>query len=185
MEKETKDYLHSFELKLTDRLVAIAHDKRFGSEHLYQSEDIEAVWEQITPAYMSDAVPNVAQYPTVAVAWAGYIGMALARWWDKDWTMVTSSNDVYAKLASPRGFDEMDEYIVEQVLGYRLDTDTAQSIEDLMRSMSQAAVDAIRYEQVEPQSELAFHVFARAVRSIFRVGASCQLYRMGYKWVKQ
>lgn len=184
MEQQEKQYLQNFELKLTGNLMAIARDMRFGGGQLYQSDDLEQVWDTMAPYYMADAVPNIPQYPAVAIAWAGYIGMAMARLWDKDWAAVADAPNPYALLAEPRGFDEMDEYIVEQILGYRLESDTAGSIENLMRSLAQSALDAIRHEQIEPQSQMAFHVYARAVRAVYRVGASCQLYRLGYKWTK-
>lgn len=179
------EYLHKYELELTRKLLSVAYDLRCGGQQLYSSDDLDKVWTVIAPEYMVDAVPNVAEYPMVAIAWAGYIGMALAHLWDKDWTVVTSSPDVYKMLSVPRGFDAMDEYIVEEVLGYEFDSPAASRFENLMRSLSETALAQIRREQVEPQSEMAFHVFARTVRALFSVGASCELYRLGYKWEKQ
>lgn len=184
MQNEQIAYLDNFELSLTRNLLAIAHDLRMGGGQLYQSDDLDSVWNDIAPYYMQDAVPNIPQYPTVSLAWAGYIGMALADIWDKDWSRVQSSDSVYNMLSSPRGFDRMDEYIVEEILGMPSESSGAKSIEHLMLSISRAALDAIRHEQVEPQSELAFHVYARSVRAVFRIGASCQLYLLGYKWQK-
>jgi hypothetical protein len=45
-------------------------------------------------------------------------------------------------------------------------------------------VALIRFEQVPPQSEMAFHVFSRACRVMFRTGAAIQLKRMGYNFEK-
>ena len=42
----------------------------------------------------------------------------------------------------------------------------------------------IRFEQIPPQSEMAFHVFSRACRVMFRIGAAIQLKRMGYNFEK-
>ena len=47
---------------------------------------------------------------------------------------------------------------------------------------SQAAVTLIRREQIEPQSPMAFHVFARAVKVMYRIGAALELKRLGYKF---
>lgn len=185
MESEQLEYLKNYELVLTRALLSVAKDMRHGGSQLYQTDDLDEVWNAIAPRYMVDAIPNIAEYPAVSVAWAGYIGMAFAYLWDKDWSQVTSSDDAYGMLCSPRGFDAMDEYIVEDVLGYRMDSKEAQDIENLMRSLSHVALNHIRHEQIEPQSEMAFHVFARTVRAVFHVGASCELYRLGYKWVKQ
>ena len=124
-----KEYLQKYEEELTQKLLRQAHDLRCGAEQLYHTEDLEEMWHKIAPQYMVDAVPEIAQYPTVAIAWAGYIGMALAHLWDKDWDEVLRREDVYASLRDPRGFDEMDEYIIEGVMGYLLDSKTAQGFE--------------------------------------------------------
>lgn len=42
----------------------------------------------------------------------------------------------------------------------------------------------IRHEQIEPQSPMAFHVFARACCTMFRIGAAIELKRLGYKFEK-
>ena len=65
-----------------------------------------------------------------------------------------------------------------------LDSRTAKELEATIRSCGEKAVDLIRFEQVPPQSELAFHVFARACKSMFRIGAAIQLKRMGYNFEK-
>ncbi len=184
MDDKQIEYLQKFEEEVTAALLRIAVDCRCASEHLYQTDDLEEVWKRIAPDYMVDAVPNIAEYPTVAIAWAGFIGMGLAHLWDKDWSRVSSSENPYTMLRDPRGFDEMDEYIIEDVMGYLLDSDTAKRLTDLMRQLSQAALARIRSEQIEPQTPLAFHVYARVVRAMFRIGASCELYRLGYKWTK-
>ena len=60
----------------------------------------------------------------------------------------------------------------------------AKNIEEIIRRCAQKAIDIIRREQIEPQSPTAFHVFARAVRVMYRTGAAIQLKRMGYKFEK-
>lgn len=185
MEAEQTEYLHQYELTLSKQLMHIAEDMRFLGSQLFQTEDIDAAWNDMAPHYMVDAVPNIAEYPTVAIAWAGYIGMAVANMWDKDWETASKIENMYECLQKPRGFDAMDEYIVEEILGFSLDSPTAKGIENLMRALAQASLSQIRHENIEPQSPMAFHVFARTIRSMFRIGASCELYRLGYKWVKR
>ena len=78
----------------------------------------------------------------------------------------------------------MDEHIVEQILGLTLDSDTAQSIEDMMRSCAHTAMTYIRREQVESQSTKAFYILARTLRVMFRTGAALELKRRGYRFEK-
>ena len=170
MNEALKDY----ELRLTERLL-----EAVGQAHLLISEDLLEVWNGAAADYMVDAVPNIAHYPLCAIGWAGYLGMAAAKLWDKD---VRLLEDFYAKMRSPRGFDEMDEYIREEVIGYLPGCDSWNRIEEQMRRLAQMGLDAIRHEGVEPQTEMAFHIYARTLKAVFSVGASVQLAAMGYKY---
>jgi hypothetical protein len=76
----------------------------------------------------------------------------------------------------------MDEHIIRDVIGLSLESDEAKGIEMMIRRMAQTSISLIRHEQIEPQSPMAFHVFARAVKVMFRMGAALQLKRLGYKF---
>jgi hypothetical protein len=54
----------------------------------------------------------------------------------------------------------------------------------MVRSTAERALSLIRKEQIEAQSVMAFHVFARTTKVMFEVGVSVQLRRMGYNYVK-
>ena len=149
---------------------------------LLATEDIDEHWKTLAPEYMADAVPQVAQYPTVSVAWAAYLGMAVAHGWDSDWEACL--NAPYHSYHGEQGFDDMDEHIVRDLLQIPLESEDAQELEVVIRQCGEKAVALIRYEQVPPQSELAFHVFARACKAMFLIGAAIQLKRMGYSFQK-
>jgi hypothetical protein len=42
----------------------------------------------------------------------------------------------------------------------------------------------IRKEGIEPQSVMAFHLFARVAKVFYRLGVSLELRHRGYKYVK-
>lgn len=174
-------YLDDYELKLTENLL-----KAVEQEHLLMSDDLLEVWKEVAPSYMVDAVPNIAEYPLCAIGWAGYLGMASAKLWDKNPLLLKPTDDVdfYTRMRTPRGFDEMDEYIIEEVIGFLPNTKSWEKIEDNMRTLAQLGLDTIRHENIEPQTEMAFHVYARTVKAVFSVGASLQLAAMGYKYQK-
>lgn len=174
-------YLDDYELRLTENLL-----KAVGQEHLLMSDDLIDVWKSTAPSYMVDAVPNIAQYPLCAIGWAGYLGMASAKLWDKNPMLLRENDgvDFYTRMRTPRGFDEMDEYIIEEVIGYLPGTQSWQKIEDNMRTLAQLGLDTIRHENIEPQTKMAFHIYARTVKAVFSVGASLQLAAMGYKYTK-
>lgn len=177
-----KDYLDRFESKLQQDLVFLCTSYKMLDGSLPASDDIEARWHDLAPEYVADAVYEIQDYPTVSVGWAGYLGMAVAYGWDSDWTRYSKAE--YKSYYGPRGFDDMDEHIVSSILRIPLESADAKSIEDMLRRCAQSAVDHIRHEQIEPQSPTAFHVFARACKVMFRIGAGIELKRLGYKFEK-
>ena len=173
------EYLDTFELGLHEKLVQLC--RSFGKlDGVFPtSENIDDYWKHMAPEYLADAVQQVRDYPVVSVAWASYLGMAVANGWDKDWAQlaVTPYNEFYGE----RGFDDMDEHIVADILGIPLGSPVAQAIEDMIRRCGELTVQLIYQEQVEPQSSMAYHVFVRASRAMYRIGAALELERLGYK----
>ena len=177
-----KFYLDRFELKLEEDLLRLCTSYNWLAGTLLSSEDIDAHWHTLAPEYMADAVPQIAQYPTVSVAWAAYLGLAVAHGWDTDWAACLKAP--YTSYYGPNGFDDMDEHIVFEQLGLLRDGYEAEELEKIIRHCGESTVSAIRHEHIEPQSPTAFHVFARACKVMFRIGAALELRRMGYKFDK-
>lgn len=175
-----KVYLENFESRLMNELLKLCTQYKVLEGTLLSTEDIDARWHEIAPEYVADAVPNIADYPTVAIAWAGYVGIAVAHLWDEDWA--AHCKDEYKSLYGPAGFDDMDENIVQKILGFHLESQEAKSIEQMMRRLGETALTLIRRENIEPQSPMAFHAFARAIKVMFRIGAAIELKRLGYKF---
>ena len=175
-----KVYLENFESRVTDELLRMC--KQYGQLDgtLLAADDIDARWNDFAPEYMADAVPNIASYPTVAIAWAGYIGMGVAHLWDGDWT--AHCKDDYKSFYGEQGFDDMDEHIVRDIIGFHLQSQEAAKIEEMMRRLGETALTLIRRERIEPQSPMAFHVYARVVKVMYRLGAAIELKRLGYKF---
>jgi hypothetical protein len=175
-----KVYLENFESRITDELLRLCKQYGILDGTLLATDDIDARWNEFAPEYMADAVPNIASYPTVAIAWAGYLGMAVAHLWDGDWT--THCKDGYKSFYGELGFDDMDEHIVRDIIGFHLMSREAQSIEEMMRRLGETALTLIRRERIEPQSPMAFHVYARVVKVMYKIGAAMELRRLGYKF---
>ena len=175
-----KVYLENFESRMTDELLRLCKQYDVLDGTLLMTDDIDARWEDLVVWYLKDAIPNIASYPTVAIAWAGYVGMAVAHLWDSDWA--AHCKDEYKSLYGPAGFDDMDENIVQKVLGFHLESQEAKNIEVMMRRLAETALTLIRRENIEPQSPMAFHVYARAIKVMYRLGAAIELKRLGYKF---
>ena len=172
---EEQAYLDQYETRLQESLVSLctAYDMMGGV--LLENDDIESKFpDTLAHPYLADAVREYRQYPEAAVAWAGYLGMAVAKLWDADWQAFQQVT--YADLLGPRGFDDLDEHIVQHVLGYELDSEPARRIADMLSNCAVEALTMIRHESIEPQSPRAYHVFARTVQVLYRIGASMELF---------
>ena len=108
MEEKDIEYLDNFEARLTEDMLRLCTSLGMLDGTLLESEDITSKWKELAPEYMADAVPNIKEFPEAAVGWAGYIGLAVAKWWDEDWGK--HHNAKYSSLLGPRGFDDMDEH---------------------------------------------------------------------------
>lgn len=182
MEPVNYEFLQHFEQHLETELLKLCTEEGMLSGTLLKSDDIDERWRQLAPEYMVDAVPQVAHYPTVSVAWTAYLGAAVAQEWDCDWEAL--KNKPYKDYYGKAGFDDMDENIIENILGLKTDSEQAKKFEDMIRKCGELSVIMIRREGIEPQSVMAFHVFARACKAMFRIGAALELKRLGYKFEK-
>ncbi len=173
-------YLQEYERRLQDSLVSLCTAYEMMGGVLLENDDIDSKFvESLAEPYLADAVREYRQYPEAAVAWAGYLGMAVAKLWDADWHAYQQVS--YADLQGPRGFDDMDEQIVQRVLGYTLDSEPARRIADILSNCAVETLTMIRHEGIEPGSPRAWHVFTRTVRTLYRLGASIELFLLGYK----
>lgn len=172
--------LDKFEDKLTQSLMRLCVQyKTLDDGVLPASDDIDAKWKELAPEYMVDAVEQIRNYPTVSVAWAAYMGLAVAYGWDAAWEIMSKAE--YKSFYGSQGFDDMDEHIVRDVLGLALNGEEARQLEAMIRRCGETTVTHIRHEHIDPQTPMAFHIFARACRVMYRIGAAIELKRLGYK----
>ncbi|MBO5234963.1 MAG: hypothetical protein J6B27_04555 [Alistipes sp.] len=183
MEKDQIEYFDTFEQNLQVEMLKLCTSLGALEGTLLASEDIDERWKEYAPSYMADSVGQINTFPAAAIAWAGYVGMAVAQWWDCDWERYAA--EPYETLHGERGFDDMDEHIVRDILGIALETPEATKIEDVMRSCAHSAMNIIRREETEAQTTKAFYIFARTTRVMFRIGAAIRLKQLGYKFEKQ
>ena len=105
---EEKEYFDQFESKMQIELLKLCTSKGVLEGTLLSSEDIDERWKEYAPHYMADSVSQINQYPAAAMAWAGYVGMAVAHRWDEDWA--TYATEPYEKLHGKEGFDAFSHY---------------------------------------------------------------------------
>lgn len=171
--------LVGFESRLHESLVQLCKSEHFLSSDFLSSPDIDEKWNEMIYQYVADASEQVVEYPTVAMAWASYLGMAIAHGWDEDWEKCKGQE--YASYYGERGFDDMDDHIVRDILHLPLNGKEAQNIESIVRRCSEVAISMIYHEKAEPQSSTALLLFSKAVKEMYRIGAAIELHRLGYK----
>lgn len=184
MTEQQHELLNHYEETLRKTLVEYLTEHKWLDGQLLSVEELNDKWRTSAASYMADAVPEIAKYPLVAIAWAMYEGMGAAVLWDKEWKRYEATDDLHQMFTAPRGFDCMDEYITEVLLALPLGSAEAEKIEDMARSTAERAQMLIRKEAVEAQSVMAFHVFARTTKVMFEAGVAVSLRRMGYNYVK-
>ena len=180
--EENAKYYETYEENLLREMLRMCTSLGMLDGDLLRSEDIDQKWKEWAPEYIAEALPEVNQYPEFAIACAGYAGMAAAQWWDEDWGRHHGAK--YETLHGPRGFDDMDEFIVRNILGLALDSTDAKQIMNILLCCAQKATTFIQHEHIEAQTVKAFHIFARTVQVMYRIGAALQLKRLGYKFHK-
>ena len=180
--EENAKYYETYEENLLREMLRMCTSLGMLDGELLASEDIDQKWKEWAPEYIAEALPEVNSYPEFAIACAGYAGMAAAQWWDEDWGRHHGAK--YETLHGPRGFADMDEFIVPNILSLKLDSVEAKQIMNILLCCAQKATTFIQHEHIEAQTVKAFHIFARTVQVMFRIGAALQLKRLGYKFHK-
>lgn len=167
-----------FEDKLRKELIKLSTEFGMLNGRLLQSDDIDAKWDEFGRDYMIDAVHEFNNYPEVTMAWSAYLGMAVACHWDENWRKYYKNK--YQDYYGPRGYDDMDEYIVRSILGYALDSKEAVEISNVLSACAQCTLNLIRHEGFESQSVEAYYVLIRSVKVMFQIGQAIELHRLGY-----
>ena len=190
---EQTEYLNQYESRLMQNLLQLLTSSGKLDGQLLETPDITEKWEAMAPHYVADAIKEIAKYPLVSLGWAMYLGMGVAKYWDEDWETYGKTPNLYLHIRDIRGFDYMDEVVRGELLGLRdtmisvpspkgpRNVNHYQECEELTRSCAQMALDMIRHEQIEPQSPLAFHVYGRSIKVLYKVGAAVALKMLGYK----
>ncbi|MGM9804419.1 MAG: hypothetical protein ACI308_09615 [Muribaculaceae bacterium] len=175
---------------LTRQLVKLCTSRQMLNNVLYDLPELMEKWQQSAPQYMADAVPEIPRYPMVAIGWAIYYGMGAAAYWDGAWDQVKDCPDLYKFIRDKRGFDYMDEYVTQELVGIDLnskkqrDINEANALTSCIQECAQLALTMIRKQGIEPQSTEAFYMYAAVEKVMFHLGLSMQMYRMGYRYEK-
>lgn len=187
-EEQIKDDLHAYLMAQGE--VGDYFDKLL--HRLIDAPDIEERWEPIAQSYMADGIREFADYPTVSLGWMMYVGMAVAKMWDEDWSRYSALPDLYLHLRDARGFDAMDEHIREDILHLSPAAAPAEgksangytALERLVGECASRTYSRLRHSGYEDGTKDAFRAYVACLHQLYLMGAAVQLRRLGYRMVK-
>ena len=174
--------MENFEEQLRNDLHQFLQTLQEVDERLPECPDVEEKWEVIAKAYIPDGIREFTDYPSVSLGWMMYIGMAVAKMWDTEWTIYSKIEDLYAYMRDKRGYDAMDEYIREEVL--LLEGEAYGALEKLVGECASRIYNALRRQNIEPGTKDAFNGYVACLHQLYLFGAAIQLKRMGYRMTK-
>lgn len=152
-------------------------------ERLPEVPDLEDLWQRIAQSYMPDAIREFnGEYPRVAFGWIMYVGLALAKYWDVEWTTYSKVNDLYAYLRDRIDFDHMDDYICEKVLC--LNEKEHEVVNNTVGECASRTYNTLCRMQLSPGSKEAFHAFVAALHQMYLMGIAVEMRSLGYHMTK-
>lgn len=151
-------------------------------EHLPECPDVEGKWPVIAEAYLPDGIREFADYPVASLGWMMFIAMAVTKFWDVDWEKYDKVEDLYTMLRDQRGYDHLDEYILDEVLD--LHGDAAEQMQTLVGDSAERVKRALFARDIEPGTVDAFKAYVACLQTMYHMGMAVQLKSMGYHMVK-
>ena len=199
--------MEQFEKQLHNDLHQFLVSMKEVDERLPEWPDVEEKWEEMAKEYIPDGIREFNDFPSASLGWMMYIGMAVAKFWDGEvieqreqsqasldsaesrqnstecqWVTYSKIENLYAYLRDKRGYDNMDEYIREEVL--LLSGVDYTMLEKIVGECASRVYNALRHQNIEPGTRDAFNAYVACLHQLYLMGAAMQLKRMGYHMTK-
>ena len=174
--------MESFATELLNDLHRYLVKRDAVDERLPECPDVEGKWPAIAEAYLPDGAREFANYPVASLGWMMFIAMAIAKFWDQDWERYDKVEDLYLMLRDKRGFDNLDEYILDEILD--MHGDDAEQMQTLVGDTAERAKRALFLQDVEPGTVDAFKAYVACLQCMYQMGMAVQLKAMGYHMVR-
>lgn len=175
---DSKKIVAAFEEKVGTELRTSLQSKGALDAHVPECPDVEEKWGEIARAYLPDGVREFEKYPVVSLGWIMFVGMALAYYWDTDWEKYSGRHDLYEELRDKRGYDELDETVVNDLLGYT--GESAEKVTELVAECASLVYSMVNREQVEPGTDTALCCYIAALHQLYLAGMAMELNTLGY-----
>ncbi len=174
--------MEQFEEQLHKDLHQFLLSMKEVDDRLPECPDVEDKWEDIVKAYIPDGIREFQNFPSASLGWMMYIGMAVARMWDIEWEIYSQLPDLYAYIRDKRGYDNMDEYIREEIL--LLKGADYIVLENVIGECASRVYNALMHQRYEPGTKEAFNGYIACLHQLYLMGAAMQLKMMGYHMEK-
>lgn len=167
------------------------HDDLYGylrtldlvDERMPEAPDLDDLWFKIGQNYMTDGIREYnTGYPSVALGWMMFIGMAVAMYWDVEWEVYGKVPDLYLYLRDRIDFNHMDDYILDKVLC--LDADSRKKMNDAVAESASRTYNMMSHMCLEPGTAAAMRAFTAALHQMYVMGVAVELKALGYHMTK-
>ena len=145
--------------------------------------DVDELWCEVDQRYMTAGIREYnTGYPSVALGWMMFIGMAVAMYWDVEWEVYGKVPDLYLYLRDRIDFDHMDDYILDKVLC--LDADSRKKMNDAVAESASRTYNMMSHMCLEPGTAAAMRAFTAALHQMYVMGVAVELKALGYHMTK-
>lgn len=167
------------------------HDDLYGyllsagmvDSRLPEAPDLEELWPKIAESYMADGIREYnTGYAPVSLGWMMFIGMAVAKYWDVEWSLYAKVPDIYKYLRDRIDYDHMDDYILDTVLC--LSGDMREKINDAVAECASRTFSQICHMHIEQGTADAFRAYVSALHQLYLMGVAVELKSLGYHMTK-
>lgn len=176
-------YDNPVEQKFHDDLYGYLRTLDLVDERMPEAPDLDDLWFKIGQSYMADGIREYnTGYPSVALGWMMFIGMAVAKYWDVEWEVYGKVPDLYVYLRDRIDFDHMDDYILDKVLC--LDADSRKKMNDAVAESASRTYNMMSHMCLEPGTAAAMRAFTAALHRMYVMGVAVELKALGYHMTK-
>ena len=176
-------YDNPVEQKFHDDLYGYLRTLDLVDERMPEAPDLDDLWFKIGQSYMADGIREYnTGYPSVALGWMMFIGMAVAKYWDVEWEVYGKVPDLYVYLRDRIDFDHMDDYILDKVLC--LDADSRKKMNDAVAESASRTYNMMSHMCLEPGTAAAMRAFTAALHQMYVMGVAVELKTLGYHMTK-
>lgn len=182
MEKNKEDIISRYEQQFKDDLTYYLQSEHLIGDILPDCPDVAGQWPKVFQSYLNDAVREFTNYPTVALGWMMYVGMAIAKYWDVDWSIYEKVDDLYKYILGKTDYDHLDDYICEKILLLTKNEHTR--LEKYVAECASRIYNQICHARIEPGTSEAYYCLYAALEMMYLFGAFIELKSLGYSMQK-